>query len=59
VKECFARSVLTKEKRFLKPFHKVEGEVVEELSQVQGVHLRCCKFSLQAQKVERETARRA
>jgi hypothetical protein len=49
VKEGFARSASTKERRCLKPFHKAKGEVVEELSQVQGVHLRCCKFTLQAQ----------
>jgi hypothetical protein len=59
VKEGFARSASTKERRCLKPFHKAKGESVEELSQAQGVHLRCCKFILQAQEGERETARRA
>jgi hypothetical protein len=58
VKEGFARSASTKERRCLKPFHKAKGEVIEELSQAQGVHLRCCKFTLQAQEAERETARR-
>jgi hypothetical protein len=52
VKEGFARSTSTKERRCLKPFLKVKGEVVEEMSQAQGVSLRCCKFTLQAQKDE-------
>jgi hypothetical protein len=59
VKEGFARSASTKERRCLKPFHKAKGEAIEELSQVQGVHLRCCKFTLQAQEEEREASRRA
>jgi hypothetical protein len=59
VKEGFARSASTKERRCLKPFPKAKGEVVEELSQAQGVCLRCCKFTLQAQEAERETARRS
>jgi hypothetical protein len=59
VKEGFPTSVSTKESIFLKPFHKAKGEVIEELSQVQGVCPRCCKFILQAQEEEREVARRA
>jgi hypothetical protein len=37
VKEGFARSASTKERRFLKPFHKAERESVEKLIRAQGV----------------------
>jgi hypothetical protein len=53
------KSASTKERRCFKPFHKDKGEVVEELSQVQGVCQRCCNFMLQSQEVEQETSRRA
>jgi hypothetical protein len=33
VKEGFARSATTKERRCLKPFHKAEGEAIKELIQ--------------------------
>jgi hypothetical protein len=39
VKEGFARSASTKERRCLKPFHKAEREVIEKLIQVEGVCL--------------------
>ena len=51
MKEGFATSASTKERRCLKPFHKVEGEVVEELSQ----HKECVS---EISGVKREFSRR-
>jgi hypothetical protein len=45
VKEGFARSSSTKERRCLEHFQKAKGEAIEEIIQAQGVCLRSCSSS--------------